>query len=320
MKRVFCLMFVVCLFASNICFAENVNEYWGTNLPVFERVELENPNPDPLLPLPDPSKYYLNPYEPNEDNFIKDEATGAPYEYRDSTIYIKVESRVIKNSNVFFTWIQIADPTQLLTFATNYESSPLTMTNRLNAVIGINGDWFTGHGKTGVIYRNGVLMRPEKKYGNYDALIIDKQGDFHILYRPSLEDFEPYKESVVHSFLFGPALVIDGKLQEFETFVYGSGQGMGLDHKTQRQALCQVDKLTYMIITTEGPKENKGGGFDIVEFAKLCYDMGVKNAYNFDGANSTCLIFGNKKINRYKKSSLRYVTDMIYFVTAEPSK
>ena len=288
----------------------------GTELPVYTPVELANPHPEPLLPLPSPKDPDPTPYAPHEEGFVIDEATGAAWEYRDSTIYVKIERQVVNGTKVYFTWVQIADASQLRTHCTG-ETSPTRESVKIKALLSLNGDWYSGR-KEGVIYRNGVLMRPEKPFGNYDALIIDDEGDFHILYRPDENAFAPYVGSIMHSFMFGPGLVIDGKLQTFDGNNYGSGPGMGLPNKTQRQAICQMDKLSYLILTTEGPNDSEGGGFTVPEMAQLAFDMGAVNAYNLDGGNSACLMLNGVKMNRFGRGGVREITDLVYFITAEP--
>ena len=292
-----------------------------TELPVYAPVELENPHPTPLLPLPNAKDPNPTPYAPHEDGFVMDEATGAAWEYRDSTLYVRIDRRTLTNAKgaktkVYFTWVQIADASQLRTHVSR-ETSPVRESKKIGAVLSINGDWYSGR-KEGIIYRNGVLMRPERPFGNYDALIIDDEGDFHILYRPDENAFAPYVGSIAHSFLFGPGLVINSELQTFDGNNYGSGAGMGLPNNTQRQAICQMGKLSYLILTTEGPNDSTDGGFSVAEMAQLAYDMGAVNAYNLDGGNSACLMLNSVKMNRFGKGGIREVTDLLYFITAEP--
>ena len=294
------------------------------DLPVYSPVELANPSPDPL-PIPSPKAKDATPYKPNPDGYVYDPVTGAPVEYRDSTIYVKVEKRVIHNTNVFFTWIQIADPSQLRTYITR-ETNPVKLASQLDAVVAINGDWYSERYE-GTIYRNTELVRPARSTRErYDVLIVDDEGNFHILHRPKDDAIAPYEGNILHSFLFGPGLVIDGKLMtdDENTFVrnqYGSGAGMGLGVKAQRQAICQMGKLSYLILTTEGPhsKQDKDHGFTAAELAQVAYDVGAVNAYNMDGGNSTCLALGGVKLNRFGKGGIRETTDMVYFITAEPS-
>lgn len=296
----------------------------SVDLPAYSPVELANPHPDPLLPLPDVKADSPTPYAPHQEGFSYDPENGAPMEYRDSTMYVKIEKRVILNTNVFFTWIQIADPSQMRAQITR-ETNPVRLAQRIKAVVAMNGDWYSGR-KEGVIYRNATLMRRGSTMKQrYDVLIIDDEGDFHILHRPDDDAIAPYEGHILHSFLFGPGLVIDGKLMtdDEDTFtrnIYGSGAGMGLPVKAQRQAICQMGKLSYLIITTEGPnnKQDKEHGFTAAEIAQVAYDVGAVNAYNMDGGNSTCLTLGGVKINRFGKGGGREITDLLYFITAEP--
>ncbi len=295
------------------------------DLPVYSPVQLENPHPEPLLPLPNPKDANPTPYEPNEQAYVYDPATGAPIEYRDGTIYVKVEKRVIHDTNVFFTWIQIADPSQIRTQITG-ETNPAKLAGRLHAVVAINGDWYSGRPE-GTVYRNAIMLRDKPCKSRYDLLIIDDEGNFHILYRPDKTDvLAPYEGHILHTFVFGPGLVIDGKLMTddedaFVRNIYGTGAGMGLQNKTQRQAICQMGKLSYLIITTEGPngKQDKDHGFTAAELAQLAYDVGAINAYNMDGGNSACIALGGVKINRFGKGGIREITDLVYFITAEPA-
>ena len=293
-----------------------------TDLPVYAPVELANPHPAPLLPLPSAREPNPTPYKANPDGFVYD-SDGIAWEYRDGTLYVKIETRVINDTKVLFTWVQVADPSQIRTIITG-ETNPVKLTKKINAVLSINGDWYSGR-REGAIYRNGVEMRKPSDYGNYDTLIIDDEGNFHILRRPARDALAPYEGHILHTFMFGPGLVINGELMtsDEDTFVrnlYGSGPGMGLQNLTQRQALCQMGPLSYLIITTEGPRKDpykKEGGFTGAQLAQLAYDLGAVNAYNMDGGNSACLTFNNVKMNRLGQGGIREITDLVYFITAE---
>ena len=52
--------------------------------------------------------------------------------------------------------------------------------------------------------------------------------------------------------------------------------------------------------------------------AQLVYDCGVVNAYSLDGGASTWLLLGTERISNAKGRNLRPITDIVYFVTAEP--
>ena len=248
--------------------------------------------------------------------------------YVDATISVRVESTVIKKTPVQFTWVQIADPTQLRTaLASPYpgrtEVRGTVMAKDNHSVLAINGDWFILRPKKeGIIYRNGQLIR-EKSYGIYDSLIIDFEGDFHILRQPSDEEFKAWEGKIMHSFVFGPALVINGQkvdlsdrkaLSQYDNKLLGKVGGY---KGTQRCVFCQMDKLSYLIITTEGPEQVKKGGFTVPEMADIAYEIGAQQAFNLDGGASAWLILGEERINTRKTKNLRKISDIIYFVTAE---
>ena len=293
-------------------------------LPVFSSVELANPSPEPVVLEPNP-KYknsMVSRYAPHKDAF-----TSEPLGYQDGTICVKIEKRTVVNGNggktaVYFTWVKIADPSQLRT-STNqpYPSKQLvaatSLARRERSVLAINGDYFCDRTE-GIVYRNGELLRNSvfnTGYG-YDALIIDLNGNFHILLKPDPSDFEPYEGCIAHSFIFGPALVVDGKMQVLDGNNYASSPGMGLHKYLQRQAICQMDNLTYLMITAEGPEQSKDGGLTGQEMAQLAYDCGAVQAYNLDGGSSSWLVLGTDRINA-TRGKKRDIQDIIYFVTAE---
>ena len=219
-----------------------------------------------------------------------------------------------------FTWVQIADPSQLRAqFCQPYPSESAKyatdLAKRERAVLTLNGDYCTGI-KAGLVIRNGREFRRVEP-GKYDQLIIDLQGDFHILRGPRLSEFDAYEGNILHSFVFGPALIIDGVLVDIGTqsdYV----PNMNFKVKAQRQIICQMDTLSYLIITTEGPEQSRDGGFSLYDMAQLAFDCGAQQAYTLDGGSSTWLVLGRERISNSNGKQLRPITDIIYFVTAEP--
>ena len=295
-------------------------------LPVYEPVTLTHPDPG-QVPL---NEKGIPAYLPHAEGVQMD-----PPGYMDGTISVRTEERMVANQDgkktrILFTWVQIADPSQLRTaFSNPYPSqadgNPDRMAIREHAVLAINGDWCVGR-NDGVIWRNGKKLR-ENGYLNgngYDALVIDTSGDFHILIRPRIEDIAAFGDQIMQSFIFGPALVVDGEAIEYNHNNYGAGAGMGLHKMAQRQVLCQIDRLSYLIISTEGPEQSNGGGFTATEMARIARDCGARQAYNLDGGSSTWTVLVQgpdakpTRINNLKGKK-RQVTDIIYFVTAEPT-
>ena len=288
------------------------------DLPEYKPVELKNKTPDPIPPDQD------TPYEPHLNGYLPDYGG-----YVDDTISVRVETREIQNTKVLFTWVQIADPTQLRTayegnypYLKNLYASDLARANR--AVLAVSGDWFTMRkNKEGVVIRNGRMLR-NRDCGAYDGLIIDTKGDFHILRQGTKEQFAEYEGQIMHSFVFGPALVVDGELMQHDMFgetpSYWLIKNVGGGKKTQRSAICQMGPLSYLLITTEGPEQSRDGGFTIPELGDLAYAMGAQNAFNLDGGSSAWLVLGGERINTMKTRNIQKISDIIYFATAEPEQ
>ena len=275
------------------------------DLPYYNPVELQNPDAAPI------DLQAKTPYEPHTEGWLPDQGG-----YLDGTISVRIESRVIGVTKVYFTWVQIADPTQIRT--TSWRKYPskqtvfvTTMAEREHAVLTISGDYCVDRTQ-GVVIRNGQTLR-KAKATEWDCMFIDGNGDFHIFRAPVANNYDDFDGEILQSFVFGPALVIDGVLQTEYTEMCMRRVGYG---KAQRTALCQMDELSYLIITTEGPEQHDNGGYTIPELAQLAYDMGAQEAFNLDGGSSSWLVLGTTRINALNGKK-RTISDCIYFITAE---
>ena len=177
-------------------------------------------------------------------------------------------------------------------------------------MLAIDGDYFVDR-KEGCIIRNFVLQR-EADFGAYDALLIDARGDMHILKTPSRKEFEAAADTwgpIMHSFAFGPGLIIDGEVQEG----YCAETMGGTKKRAQRQVLCQTGPLSYLCVTCHGPEQKGSKGLTLPELGEFLSELGVQQAYNLDGGSSTWLVLNGEKINTRSK---RPIADILYFATA----
>ncbi|MCH5287021.1 MAG: phosphodiester glycosidase family protein [Christensenellaceae bacterium] len=256
------------------------------------------------------------PNKPNPDGYLPDDGG-----YHDDSIDVRVETFRRNDTTVMAVYVKLTDVSQFRTeLASRYPSQQArlvaTMTKRVNAVMGINGDYFIYHDQ-GIVYRNGKRLRFAPNKGR-DTLIVDEQGDLHILDHTTKEAWDAYIDAggtVLHTFCFGPGLVINGEvLSDLDTVHVDNGKGKD----TQRIAIGQIGHLEYLILATEGP-ENKGSvGFDLLEMAQMCKDMGMENAYNLDGGSSSTVSLNNRKINSLSTGKHREVGDCIWFATLIP--
>ena len=148
-------------------------------------------------------------------------------------------------------------------------------------------------------------------YGNYDVLIIDEKGDFHILKKAVYKDIEGFEGTPINGFNFGPGLVIDGERQTELTNIDN-----GPYKQTQRSCIAQTGPLEYLLLCSEGPDDEGSTGLTMEQFADLAASLNVVNAYNLDGGSSAHLLFRHQKLNAVNNPNRRPLCDIIYFASA----
>jgi exopolysaccharide biosynthesis protein len=272
----------------------------------------------------------------------KDEAFLSDTEYQDSSITVKIFKGRYAETDYSYAYVKISDPSQLRTAPAAIVNSPKanfrsSSTGRgrnvakvVNAVIALNGDYFTKSDKCQVVMRQTQQVRNNAN-GTMDLLIIDKKGDFSCIQKCTKDMYNQYYEAHVQDmyqvFCFGPLLVENGKSIIAKDYENGS---IGAQNSTQRSAIAQLGTLEYMLVTTEGPQSNGSKGMTIPEFAKLTEELGnqfsktgCRMAFNLDGGNSTTMNFkqadpATGKLTYTKVNSPeieRFLSDIIYFAT-----
>jgi len=230
--------------------------------------------------------------------------------YHDDSLDIKLHMIRVYDTPVAVAFVQIANAAQMKTeLSKPYPSKTMVrvseITKRVKAVLAVNADWFTYH-NTGIVYRNGTLLR-NRPNEEYDGLAIDANGDFHIIRPMTEEGYAQITTPIVNSFVFGPALVIDGEVQEI------------LNRKVtykQRMAIGQIAPLRYVLVATDGPDQKDSAGLSVPQLAELMHGLGAYTAYNLDGGQSTSMLMRQIKINGQNPKSMRAVGDILYFTTA----
>jgi exopolysaccharide biosynthesis protein len=247
---------------------------------------------------------------PQPDGYLSD------LSYKDPSTEVVIEPGRAYETDYWVARIKIASPSQLRTaaastFDSNRTTSGKAMAKRMQAVLAINGDYFS-YINDGYLIRQGVLYR-ELPRGVRDVLLIDENGDFHIVLKATMETIKQYSPRIiVNSFNFGPGLVVNDKLvKEFLNNNNAAFEGR------QRMAIAQVKtgSLEYFAISCAGPKGNNHG-MTLEQFSSIIGSLGVENAYNLDGGNSTMMIFRDVFINAMHETTMRPISDIIYFASA----
>ena len=269
-----------------------------------------------------------------------------PIAYSDSTIEVTSEkssvTAKIKGKNVKHeVWvirIKIQDASQLRTAVSKDtyngrgQAKGEDIAKSKNAVVAMNGDFFKYENDVGYVVRQGEFIRDatdtkRTKNGEpicFDMLLVDSEGDFHIIPEARTKEIEAFVESeltpqnrtVMDTFNLGPALVINGTAQDV-TLSRAVKQGdYQWKYPQQRIALVQTGHLEYAIVEVFGQTDSSAG-LTLQEFADLIAERvpDAIIAYNFDGGGSTNLIMNNKRV--CKTPGLREITDIIYFASAE---
>ena len=236
--------------------------------------------------------------------------------YDDGTMTVRIVPDTAMDTKIYYVYVTITDPSQLRTATAGAPRSQVqakasSMAKHNNAVLAINGDFYCGH-TSGIVYRQGQLVRNVAAYTR-DGLIIDENGDLHILPSISAKDLEAFQEihQVREAFCFGPGLIIDGVRAEFD---YTRKTSCGYPTRAQRMIFCQTGPLEYLFLATEGPEQDQPG-LTVPECVSLLEALGnVQQAYNLDGGNSTSIVLNGEKLNAqgYK---IRDIGDIIYFAT-----
>lgn len=237
--------------------------------------------------------------------------------YTDDSITVTMERVWVGDAQFNVARVKIADASQLRTalaapFGKKKTNKISTIAKDNNAVVAIGGDYY-GNEEGGYVVRMGEVYR-KKPLKSRDMLVIDDQGDFHILKNSDAEQLKELMESdrtLVNVFNFGPALVIDGELQEMpEKYNYN------IKRKEPRCGFGQIGPLEYMMVVVDGRGAGDSDGCTVADLAQFMYDQGCQQAYNLDGGNSALMVFGQENYSKKSFKAERSVTDIIYFATA----
>ena len=256
-------------------------------------------------------------YEPNPACYTENG-------YEDDSISIKMEIREIPNTeNVQWciAWITIKSPTQLRTAAAgSLKSSKVakitSMAAKNNAILAINGDFYSNDPqKTTYEYRMGQKIR-NKINRKKDILIIDENGDFHLFIKSDKEKLNAFENSdhqIINAFTFGPALVIDGEIQNIDKNYSYNPTG-----KEPRMAIGQTGPLSYVFVMADVHdrySKKAPTGVSHQELAEFMGELGCIQAFNLDGGNTAEMVFNNKYFG-FRTGNERPQSDIIYFATA----
>ena len=285
-----------------------------------ETIEIPEAVPANIAPLP---MDLTGGYVPNPDCYIAaDEANGILQGYEDESLTVTVERVKVGDSTFNVARIKIADPSQLRTGLENEKASRNNKISAIaakhNAVVAIGGDFFADA-------KNGYIVRQYKEFRKspksvYDMLLVDNNGDFHIVLRSDAEELKALLTSETltfpNIFNFGPALVKDGVLLENPQYYVDNGNKYNTRSTSEpRCAIGQLGEREYMFVVVDGRRKDSDG-CSTYELGQWMFEQGCVQAYNLDGGNSALMWFGGENYSDKTVKGERSVSDIIYIATA----
>lgn len=245
---------------------------------------------------------------PLEDSYLPD--MGG---YEDPSLKVTIETLREHETNILVARVKIADPSQIRTaMAARYGSTgtvlPDRFAKRVNAVLAVNGDFFSFN-STGYLVRQGKRYR-DKTHTPSDILMIDDKGDFTIIVDPTEEKVKSFPGTIVNSFNFGPALVVDGEIAVTPQDEVGKAMA-----DNPRTAIGVYAPGHYVLLVSDG-RTRESEGLTLFELASFMQGLGVQTAYNLDGGGSSTMVFMGTVVNNPttngRRITERSVSDIVY--------
>ena len=276
-----------------------------------------------------------------------------PVSYEDSTIRVTFEREVITHmlycgnrqgetveDESWIVRISIRDASQLRTaialdtYEGREEEEATAMANSKNAVVAIDGDFLKLFDDIGYVVRQGKLIRDDTDNSAgfvYDMLLIDSEGDFHVVNSATTESIDAYVaeyltplgRTIYNTFNCGPVLVQNGRVPLIAQSEAAIHESYEWRYPCQRQCILQTGPLEYAIVEVAG----EGGettGFTMTEFAEYVAEKfpDAILAYNLAGGHATSLIAwkdaGTAKGERICFTPTpKLINDILYFASAE---
>ena len=192
--------------------------------------------------------------------------------------------------------------------------NPVSMANRVNAIIGINGDYYGNSSEAyGAIIRNGVLYN--KKPDNPDVFAMYYDGTMKAFEKQNFDADTELAAGCCQSWDFGPSLLnSDGTPYTNIDFA----RKTNLNPANPRTVIGYFGPGHYCFFTVNG----RGGdgtsvGLRMEDLAKIMSDLGCKAAYNLDGGATSAMVFQGKVINSPCNGDPRACSDLIAIVEFE---
>ncbi len=281
----------------------------------------EPPTPEPTAtPEPTPDGLLGGRY----DGFIEGEPVRTEMSYKSERVSIEVtryDSSPLQRHLVYFVAdIHIQDIEALRTESWDgqfgaHGDKPWAKVTRMaqaaNALIAINGDYYTYHPRTGLVIRNGVRYAPDpwKPWAGHQILLLYRDGTVAVFDSDTFDPEATDLSEVWQAWEFGPSLLDEtGKARSAFHQKYHD-----INRENPRTAFGYYEPGHYCFVVVDGRKTGYSNGLTLAQEAELMESLGCTVAFNLDGGQTTQLYWNDSIFNvPYDKG--RSTSDIICIV------
>ena len=243
------------------------------------------------------------------DKFTSGEVERTETSYRSANISLEITTYRHNEVDFYVADFYLRDVASFQTgFAKDtfargqYESVEDTLA-RMNAIMGINGDYYGGR-RDGIVARNGTLYRDDDN-PKRDICVLYWDGRLET-YSPKGFDAEAeMARGAYQIWNFGPQLLDQNgqSMQEFNSDV---------NPRNPRTAIGYFEPGHYCFVAVDG-RSKQSAGITLKNLSLLMYNLGCVRAYNLDGGETSKMVYGTTVVN-VPAGNGRMSTDVIGIV------
>jgi len=242
--------------------------------------------------------------------------------YYDETLLVICWKEIINNGCYSFSEVKIADGSQLRraiadnTYGASVQLYPTAMAKAANAVVAINGDFYSYRQQGITVYQRQLYRFVPQKV---DSCFFTADGDMLFVKHGEMTTEDEAKKfieenDVIFSLAFGPVLIEDGVLTPCSSYPLGE-----INTTYSRAGIGMLGDKHYLLAVL-GEQGKAGRRAPLNEFGSTMYSKHCYKAYTLDGGQTATIVFNNSCFNRVDWDSERTMSDIVYFATALESK
>ena len=292
-----------------------------TPVPTDTPAPTETPTPEPTAtPEPTPDGLLGGRY----DGFIDGEPQKTELSYKSERLSIEIkryDSSPLTRHLVYFVCdIHMQDIDALRTaswdgnFGIRGEKlwAPVKrMAGDANALLAINGDYYSYHPHTGLVIRNGERYAPDpwKPWKGHQILFLYRDGTVALFESDTFDPDATDLSNVWQAWEFGPSLLDEsGAARTSFHKAYRD-----IDRANPRTVFGYYEPGHYCFVVIDGRKSGYSNGLTLSEEAQLMESLGCAVAFNLDGGQTTQL-YWNETICNVPYDGGRSTSDIIYII------